>query len=117
MFAIRDIPKGTRLFVGDVGQTVRIPVPDVETLGDPELRQMYLDFCPVVDNHFVAPIDFNQMTMSWYLNHSDAPNVTALRELQFVTSRVVAAGEELTVDYTAFSDHASGYVAAWRDCK
>jgi uncharacterized protein len=113
LFAIRSIPKDTKLFVGDVGNTVRILVSEVDKIADAELRQMYTDFCPVVDNYFVAPSDFNQMTMSWYLNHSDEPNVTVVPELQFVTSRFVRVGEELTANYTTYSDHALTYVRAW----
>jgi hypothetical protein len=113
LFAIRSIPKGTPLFVGDVGNTVRISVSTVDKISDAEVRQMYADFCPVVDNYFIAPSDFNQMTMSWYMNHSDEPNVTVVPELQFVTSRFVPVGEELTTNYTTFSDHASVYVRTW----
>jgi uncharacterized protein len=83
LFAIRDIPCGTTLFVGDVSHTVRVPVSVVESITDPEVRQMYIEFCPVVGNHFVAPSDFNQITMSWYLNHSETPNVVVVPELQF----------------------------------
>jgi uncharacterized protein len=63
----------------------------------------------------VAPSDFNQITMSWYMNHSDTPNVTATPELQFVTLRFVPAGEELTADYTTYSGHAGKYAAAWNE--
>lgn len=115
LFAIRDIPKGTQLFVGDVCHTVRIPVSDVEKIADPGVQRMYVDFCPVIDNHFVAPGDFNQMTMSWYLNHSEAPNVIVVPDLQFVTSSHVTAGEELTTNYQTYSDHAAKHVAAWHD--
>jgi uncharacterized protein len=115
LFAIRAIPCGTPLFVGDIGSTVRIPASVVESIADPEMRRMYIDFCPVVGNDFVAPSDFNQITMSWYMNHSDTPNVTATPELQFVTSRFVPAGEELTADYTTYSGHAGKYAAAWNE--
>jgi hypothetical protein len=115
LFAIRDIPCGTKLFVGDVGHTVKIPVFDIDSIDDPEVRRMYIDFCPVVDNHFVAPSDFNQMTMSWYLNHSETPNVMVSPELQLSTSTFVAAGDELTADYKTYSNHAVKYVAAWHD--
>jgi hypothetical protein len=113
LFAIRSIPKGTQLFVGDVGNTVRILVSTVNKISDAEVRRMYTDFCPVVDNYFIAPIDFNQMTMSWYMNHSDAPNVTVVSDLQFVASKVIHVGEELTTNYTTFSDHALTYVRIW----
>jgi hypothetical protein len=113
LFAIRDIPKDTKLFVGDAGNTVRISVSDVDKIADAEIRQMYTDFCPLVGNYFVAPSDFNQMSMSWYLNHSDEPNVTVVAELQFVTLRFVSLGEELTTDYTTYSDHARTYIHTW----
>jgi SET domain-containing protein len=113
LFAIRSIPKGTQLFVGDVGNTIRILVSTIDKISDAEVRQMYTDFCPVVDKYFIAPSDFNQMTMSWYMNHSNEPDVTVVRDLQFVTSRVIHVGEELTVNYTTFSDNALTYVSMW----
>jgi hypothetical protein len=57
------------------------------------------------------------MTMSWYMNHSNEPNVTVVPELQFVTTRFVPVGEELTANYTTFSDHASAYVRTWNTLK
>jgi uncharacterized protein len=113
LFAIRGIPKNTKLFIGDIGNTVKILVSDVDKIDDAEVRRMYIDFCPVIGNYFVAPSDFNQMTMSWYLNHSDEPNVTVVAELQFVTLRFVSLGEELTTDYTTYSDHARTYIHTW----
>jgi uncharacterized protein len=113
LFAIRDIPQDTKLFVGDFGDIVKVPASEVEAIADPEVRQMYIDFCPVVDNHFVAPNDFNLMTMGWYLNHSDTPNVVVDSQFQSTTSTFVAAGNELTADYRTYSDHAAKHLAAW----
>ena len=106
VFAIREIPGSTRLFVGDIGETVQILVSDVDQLEDAELRQIYYDFCPVRDGCFVAPIDFNQMAMGWYLNHSDDPNVKVDDHLHFVTSRLIKVGDEVTANYTTYSQHA-----------
>lgn len=113
VFAIREIPEATKLFVGDVGETVQIPVSEVDKLKDAELRRMYYDFCPVVDKVFVAPVDFNQMTMGWYLNHSDDPNVQIVELLQFVTCRFIRVGEEVTANYATYSKHASIYIRDW----
>jgi uncharacterized protein len=113
VFSIREIPKGTRLFAGDLGETVRVPVADVTRIADVELRRMYTDFCPVIKGCFIAPADFNQMTMGWYMNHSEEPNVTIFQDLQFVTSRRVLIGEELTTDYTTYSEHAQTYGRTW----
>lgn len=114
VFAIREIPGSTRLFVGDIGETVQILVSDVDKLEDAELRQIYYDFCPVRDGCFVAPIDFNQMAMGWYLNHSDDPNVKVDDHLQFVTSRLIKVGDEVTANYTAYSQHAVKQIRDWK---
>jgi hypothetical protein len=110
VFAIRDIPEGTPLFAGDVGETVAIPVFEVEAIADEEVRRMYTDFCPVINGCFVAPKDFNQITMEWYLNHSDEPNVAALKDLRFIASRFIPKGEELLSDYTTYSAHAPDFL-------
>jgi uncharacterized protein len=115
VFAIRDIPEGTPLFAGDVGETVAIPVSEVEAIVGEEVRRMYIDFCPVVDGCFVAPRDFNQITMGWYLNHSDKPNVAASEELRFIASRFIPKGEELLTDYTTYSAHAPDFVGRWKE--
>lgn len=113
VFAIRAIPQGTRLFVGDAGATVRFPLASFDAIEDAAVRQMYLDCCPLVDGAFVAPVDLNQLTMAWYMNHSPEPNVEADSQLQFRVARLVRTGEELTTDYTRFSDHADRFVGAW----
>jgi hypothetical protein len=117
VFAIRDIPKGTRLFAGDTGETILVSAEEVETIAEPEIRRMYIDFCPLIDGFYVAPADFNQITMGWFLNHSAEPNVAVIQDLQFVASRFIARGEELVTDYTTYSHHASVYVRRWSVCR
>jgi uncharacterized protein len=114
VFAIRDIPEGTPLFAGDAGETVAIPVSEVETIADEEVRRMYTDFCPVINGCFVAPRDFNQITMGWYLNHSAEPNVAASEDLRFIASRFIPRGEELLSDYRTYSAHAPDFVGRWK---
>jgi hypothetical protein len=113
VFAIRDIAQGMRLFVGDIGKVVVVPVHEVEAIADEEVKAMYRDFCPVVDGHYFAPADFNQMTMSWYLNHSAEPNVAVLDDLNLVASRFIPKGEELRSDYTKYSELAVDQVKNW----
>jgi SET domain-containing protein len=64
----------------------------------------------VINGCFVAPKDFNQITMEWYLNHSDEPNVAALKDLRFIASRFIPKGEELLSDYTTYSAHAPDFL-------
>lgn len=113
VFAIREIKKGFRLFEGDNGVAVRVPQAVVDEIPDVEIRQMYVDFCPRSDGNFITPIEFNEMTMSWYMNHSLNANVMADEDLQFTASRTIAVGEELTIDYSTLSDHAAAGIANW----
>lgn len=115
VFAIRAIPPGMNPFAGDRLETVRVPRADVDRIDDAEVRRVYVDFCPLVDDAFVAPVDLNLLTISWYMNHSDDPNVTADADANFVTARPIAAGEELTTDYRAFSAHADRLARAWTE--
>ena len=114
VFAIRRIPRGFNPFVGDSGGSTRVPSAAVDAIADPELRRMYLDFCPLIDGHYLAPLDFNALSISWYMNHSDQPNVVCDETVNFAAGRTIEIGEELLVDYRTFSDHADRYVAAWR---
>ena len=113
VFAIRDIPAGMPLFEGEIGTIVRVPRAIVEQITDAQLRDMYFDFCPTIDDAFIAPADFNQLTMSWYMNHSANPNVRTNEDIRFSTIGPIAVGEELTINYAAFSDHAVDAVTAW----
>jgi hypothetical protein len=92
---------------------VRISRHIVEQIEDAEVRSMYFDFCPTHEDAFIAPVDFNQITMSWYMNHSSDPNVLANSELQFIARRLICVGQELTTDYTTFSEHASAMIIRW----
>ncbi len=112
VFAVRDIPEGTCPFAGDDAPTVRVPVAEIEK-EDPEIRQMYIDFCPTVDGAYIAPPSLNLFTTSWYMNHSDKPNVAADRSMNFKAARLIRKGEELTVDYTKYSDGAKRRIREW----
>jgi SET domain-containing protein len=114
VFAIREIPEGMFLFEGDNAKITRIAMHEIEKIADAELRRMYFDFCPVVAGKFIAPVDFNQLTMSWYMNHSDTPNVRANDDLRFFARRTIEQDEELTADYATFSEHAAGFIKQWR---
>ena len=48
--------------------------------------------------------DTDLLTTSWYLNHSDEPNVAADEHYLFYALRDIKAEEELTVDYHTYSD-------------
>jgi SET domain-containing protein len=47
------------------------------------------------------------MSIGWYMNHSDTPNVTSSKELNFeyFAAREIAEGEEIVCDYRALTPY------------
>jgi uncharacterized protein len=107
VFAISPIPKGTYIFEPDDSPTVKIAANAIKTL-PLELRRLYEDFCVLRGDEYECPASFNQLTPSWYLNHSGNPNVAADDSLKFYAVRDIEAGEELTADYGSYSENESG---------
>jgi SET domain-containing protein len=67
---------------------------------------MVTDFiAPNSDGSYSVPSQgLNALDVGFYMNHSSQPNVAVVHDpryhyTQFVTSRDVAAGEELFIDY------------------
>ena len=103
VLAIRDIPAGTRLFRGEDERVVWVPRAVVRRL-PPPVRQLYVDFGMLWGDSLGVPRTLNMLSVGWYLNHSDRPNVEADDDGRFHTLRRVEKGEELTADYRTFAD-------------
>ena len=103
VFAIREIPRETNLFPDDPGGLRELDPGFLEN-EDPEIRQLYDDFCVLSDGKWYGPATFNNLTVGWYINHSANPNVTCDSDFNFITLRCIQKGEELTVDYRTYSD-------------
>src|SRR6202035_150837 len=102
VFAIRDIPKGKYVFRGDDDEMVWVSASAVNRL-DKEAKKLYRDFCVTRDRRYGCPRSFNLLTLAWYLNHSDKPNMTADKNYNFYSIRRIKKGEELTADYDTYS--------------
>jgi len=103
VFAIRRIPKGSCVFGADDAALVWVPKKQIEHLPAP-LKKLYDDFSVIKGNRFGCPTSFNDLTISWYLNHSENPNVAADDSFRFYALRGIEEGEELTVNYRTYSD-------------
>jgi len=66
------------------------------------LQKLYEDFCPIKDDKYLCPTNFNKLTLAWYLNHSNSPNVDCNENYMFYANRDIKIGEELTVDYSTY---------------
>lgn len=110
VFAIRDIPKGTIIFPEDQNTEMHeVDIKDLQGLS-PELQQLYEDFCPAASTpgKLLCPKNFETMSIAWYLNHSDTPNVTHDAHGNYIPSRDIKAGEELTLNYADTRSHFNG---------
>ena len=103
VFAIRSIPKGAQVFGDSREDITRVPVSIVRRLRDGS-RHLYEDFCAVEDGDYITPRSFNELTISWYMNHGDDPNVQYDEKLTFVAARRIRRGEELTADYRTYCE-------------
>jgi len=63
--------------------------------------QRFQDFCYEIDeDHEVCPVDFNNPSPIWFINHSCEPNMASLPDFYTgMALRDIEAGEELTYDY------------------
>ncbi|HEY6195597.1 MAG TPA: SET domain-containing protein [Candidatus Eisenbacteria bacterium] len=103
--AIRDVPAGTYVFRGESERVVWVSRATVRRL-PAAIRQLYEDFGMVSGDRIGVPPSLNMLSVGWYLNHSDRPNVEADENGRFRTLRRIRKGEELTADYRTFTDEA-----------
>jgi SET domain-containing protein len=104
--AIIPIKKATHVFYGDENtEIIWIKKSQLKKLPK-EIMRLYDDFCIIKDKGqtYGCPKNFNLLTISWYLNHSDNPNLICDKDYNFYTSKSIKKGEELTVNYNTFSE-------------
>ncbi len=106
VFALRDIPKGTKPFKSMVTHKEkkfsRTELKDVPG----SVRKHLADFCLVESGRvFVPQIGMNAVNISTYLNHSKAPNLFFNKEEVLEALHDITRGTELTIDYdVSFGD-------------
>ena len=111
VFAIHEIDSGVSLFGPETESMRPVPAGLVDSL-PPGPRRLYTDFCVPINGSYFAPESFNHLTVAWYLNHGESPNVACCNEGGFVTLRTIRAGEELTMDYRTFHPGPLPWLAA-----
>ena len=68
---------------------------------DAGVREKIMAFCVGTPEGFIPPdkLDFNRLSIEWYLNHSCIGNVGFNEDGDFVARRLIRKGDELTYDY------------------
>jgi len=71
----------------------------------PGMLAMHKRYCVESPGGFWCPLDFKRMSVGWYLNHSDDPNLGSLDGgHSYVALRDIPADAELTIDYRKLDD-------------
>lgn len=113
VFAIRDIEKDTFLFHGDNEEVLWVE--ESKFKKEPlAIRRLYRDFSVYKKtlHRFACPTNFNRLTVSWYINEPKSgkhPNVRCDGNYDFYALTKIKAGDELTADYSKYSD----LIPAW----
>jgi SET domain-containing protein len=96
VFITHPVKKGTylALFLDD---TIR-RIPYSEMKKDAQLEAFCLVYGVEREDYCCVPHSFSKMEVGWFLNHSKTPN--AGRDDGWRAIRDIAAGEEITIDYT-----------------
>lgn len=109
VFAIKDIPEGINPFNGCFdGDYISFDLEEFHEL-EPAVFKLVVDMCVLDEGKLWLPDNgIQKLDLSWCLNHSSTPNMNALEKgEEFITNRVIKAGEELLVDYNTY-DHQEG---------
>ena len=66
----------------------------------PKKKLLYETYCIKTTSGWWCPLDFKRMSVVWYLNHSNKPNIVSNDEgCTYRATRDIKAGEELMIDY------------------
>lgn len=108
VMAVKDISKNTFIFKvckRNCDNIIEISKKEVENI-TPGVKQMMDDYLDKVNGKYQVPESgLNNLNISWYLNHSDTPNVDITEPARdgfvlFKTNKDIHKGEELFIDYS-----------------
>jgi hypothetical protein len=107
VFAQQPIAAGTNVFANDTRAICWVSADLLAALPlEPWQRAFYDDFAIRKDGMLGCPDAFDLLTPGWYVNEPPAgsePNLVPSPEFDLIAAREIAAGEELTVSYSAFA--------------
>ena len=102
IFAIAAIVKDQKVFDGENEEVIWTSKGALPASG--KIRDMYDDFAIIKDGNYGTPTSFNRITPAWFIKDSKSPNLRCDEDYDFYAIRDIGVDEELTVDYSSFSD-------------
>lgn len=112
VIAIRDIPKGTNPFKNlsnEKEKVIKLDKDDLKNVNEDVVKLLGDFFGSNNNTKFdVLCSGPNDINISFYMNHSDNPNVDIVDNnndneyLGFITNRLIKKNEELTINYSVY---------------
>jgi len=113
IFAIKDIPKGIDPFKSlsqEKEKIIRLEKDDFKGINKNVVKLVGDFFGSQKGTRFdVLYYGPNHLNISYYLNHSDTPNIDIIDTdenlyLGFITNRIIKENEELTINYNVYDE-------------
>jgi hypothetical protein len=102
VFAVQVIKKGkvVALGINEDDYDDMVTWKDYDNLS-PVIQNKIMDFCIGTPEGFIPPedYDFHKLSVEWYINHSCDDNIGFNDDGDFVATKLIKKGEELTYDY------------------
>lgn len=94
VFANRNLHKGEK-FYWDM-KIRKIPIKKANK--NKKLYEMCDRYCVETKKYYLCPLNFQAMSIIWFLNHSEKPNLIKSKNCWIVKEKI-KKGEELKIDY------------------
>jgi hypothetical protein len=104
VFAVRNIPRGVNPFLVLRKEAwFKLSKSELDGIGS-EIMKLVDDFFVIEKDGSAWISDFclNGLNISYFVNHSKAPNLKRMPSGEFKALREIHSGEELTVDYSTY---------------
>lgn len=103
IFAAQDIPRGTKLPLFAKGDYKLWPL-SVAKKRPRLFWERLLKYGVLDETGLHGPKNPHQMSIGWYIRHSDMPTARIDKEYDYFACRNIKAGEEITVDLHTLGD-------------